>query len=670
MSMHDRSSIRWASRLACWLGIVLVAVISADAQAQGVGSNAKVITWNPAPNGEIFVGILGEIEKPGVYRLDSASLNLQSVIRRSGGFRTEASGTIRIVRQDRVVESIFFSPNANTPLLAGDLLVVESKRAQAAISKMYSADPSLLPMYARAAEVALKGNDPTGIQLAFVNVLDRPVIVKVKHENARLSHVVQMLAQPIELAQAVRVIGPDRLLSQSATPHPVQETIPDGSVLVFPRNAINRGKLPSLPIPYESEIATGAIPSLIGGPSGQSPELRNVGQLPPIIARDGQDLRYAQPPASLEQATIPTPAPAFRPEPSTPNNDRLEIPGPPQIPVVSTPPRIANLPFSGQPRITSSSQMTTELDAAPAAPAPEAIDVPGAPSERVSKPKSKPFRPAIESDDLDEEAPASESATGSPLSSTLMLGMLVAVGLLIGLALLTRRQLERHAANPSKRTPAPQEFSRNRNEVEPEEIAASDEIDGEREISSTPQPEATPIRQPDMALTTQPAPMQMPPSQTSWDSSANPDLLSAWFEQLLANQLPIFDEHPDFPAQVSLQGRIVPPPIFRVDPPASKALVQGPHFPLASQASAGHDEVASQSPPETSQIIDEFDVPHDMGPARPHFMRRRPGEKTIAAAAAARAKSGSPSAPITSTETKPSMTPVTDALRHLQGGQS
>jgi hypothetical protein len=201
-----------------WLGILL-ALIAADAHAQATGSNAKVITWQPATaNSEVYAGILGEIAKPGVYRLEANGLSLQNVIRRAGGLTDEASGTIRIVRQDRIVESFFFNPQANIALLAGDLLVIESKRTQAAVSKLYETDPRLRAMYAQpsSGDRVDKPSSGSGVQVAFVNVLERPVIVKLKYENARVGHVVQMLDQPIELAQAVRVIGPDRLLSQNA----------------------------------------------------------------------------------------------------------------------------------------------------------------------------------------------------------------------------------------------------------------------------------------------------------------------------------------------------------------------------------------------------------------------------------------------------------------------
>ena len=181
------------------LGIVVLAIMAAEVRAQGPGSNAKVITWGPVGNtGEIYVGILGEIAKPGVYRLEASALNLPSMIHRSGGLTGEASGSIRVIRQDRIVENIFYSPRTTVALLPGDLLVVESKQLRAVINSMYNADPSRRPQSVRDVEGALK-SDPSGVQVAFINVLDRPVVVKIKHENARLGQVVQMLDQPLEL---------------------------------------------------------------------------------------------------------------------------------------------------------------------------------------------------------------------------------------------------------------------------------------------------------------------------------------------------------------------------------------------------------------------------------------------------------------------------------------
>ena len=623
------------------LGIVMLAVMAGSAHAQATGSNSKVITWKAAANSaENYIGILGEIAKPRVYKVSAQALNLQSVIRIAGGMTDDASGTIRVVRQDRIVESIFFNPQSNLPLLLGDLLIVESKRIQAAFSRLYEADPQRRAEYAQAAQAAVKGSDPSGIQLAFVNVLDRPVIVKVKHEHATLSQVVQKLDQPIELAQSVRVIGPERMLSQGATTQPIDTTIADGSVLVFPTNAINRSKLPSLPVPYDSEIATGAIPSLIGGPTGQSPELRNVGQLPPIAAREVQ---YAAPatrfPASLDQATTPLPTPAQTPTAAP--TERLEIPtAAPQVPLVSSPPRIATIPFSGNSRISASSR--SQITADEEVPGPDA----GTAAEIRSEPKKSRSSP-IEVDDEPLEDELSDDAASSKkgsLSAGHIFGIVACVGLLIGLALVTRRFVAGDwmaSLNQSNR-------------------AAPRSTSGE----STPTPSVASGAE--LPASTERNQSNLSAAETDQDRQFQTAALAkSWFDQLLGNQLPLREEPAEFPRQIALQGRIVPPPVYRVDPPVARQMTQGPHFPLRVPPDRDDSESALRHEPAVEQVIDEFDAPHHSRPAKPHFLKRRAGENTIAAAAASQKSNSSVVA-----EVKTSTTPLTDALRQLQGGQS
>lgn len=618
-----------------WLGILL-AIIATDASAQTNGANAKVITWQPASsNAEVYVGILGEVHKPGVYHLEAGNLSLQNVIRRAGGMVEEASGTIRIVRQDRVVESLFFNPHTNVSVLPNDLLIIESKRTQAAISKMYESDPRMRAMYANN-ETGRKS--PGLVQVALVNVLDRPVTINVKPEFAHVGHVVQMLDQPIELAQAVRVIGPERMLTQSAAPLAIDAPLSDGSVLVFPRNAINRSRLPAVPPAYESEIASGAIPSLIGGATGQSPELRNVGQLPPMMARQSHPgLQFSQPAA--EPITIPA-APVINAQP--PASERLEIPQPIQTPVVSTPPRIATIPFTGERRITSSSrqmQTTSEVIELPKQPKPEIEESSTTKGSRSESKKRTIEEPSLSDDELipDEETSTGESGKAGGLSVWLLLSITAISGVLIGVAIWARRHFD-------GKPPIAQGL-----------FAEIDAVLQQRsgspiaKIESIPQASAAPIIDATAVETKLPA---MAPLASE----------STWFEQLLKDQLPIREEKIEFPAEISLQGHIVPPPILRVDA-ASQPLGQGPHF----TASAMPEQIA-ESPIESSSIpeqsTNQADLGHGKRPPKPHFLGRRAGENTIAAAAMAAKATSAPEIKSSST------TPVADALRHLQGGQS
>lgn len=630
--------VHGAIRSICLGMIAGMALSSSPILAQAPVS--KVITWQPPAAGTVHVGILGEIARPGVYVVDSQGLSLQSVIRRAGGLTDGASGTIRIVRQDRVVESVYFtSQTTNSPLLANDLLIVESQQARAAVARYFDADPQTRDQ----SPLTIRGTDPQGIQVAFVNILDRPVVVRIKHEQAQLSQIVQKLAQPQELAQSVRVIGPERGIAQGSRVDPAA-SLSDGSVLVFPRQAVNRAKLPVLPSAYDSEIASGAVPSLIGGPTGQSAELRNVGQLPPLVARQMPEVLPQVPvlpePVAPRPSALPmTPATESTIPEASPEASRIEIPpAQPSVPLVHSQPRIATLPFAGQPRITSSSQQSVQAE--PVTPTPRA-----ALPERSAEPVSRSLEPTAsrspdsdpEPDPLDEVTPQDGTGGESRLSIPQMLGIVITVGLLIGLALATRALLNRQLPRRSR---AVFRFDPS------QPLTDSSGPHVPMVASENPTADTAPVVEPVSATTEAVAAADMP--ITAEDS---------WLNKVLANALPITDEKPVFPSPILLQGQIAPPPVFRVD--AAETPMRGPHFATSTNDTGATDADA----PASQQMIDEFDEPHASGPARPHFLKSRPSVRTVAAAAAAASRNRPLDAP-------PSPTPVTDALRQLQGGQS
>jgi hypothetical protein len=131
----------------------------------------------------------------------------------------------------------------------------------------------------------------------------------------------------------------------------------------------------------------------------------------------------------------------------------------------------------------------------------------------------------------------------------------------------------------------------------------------------------------------------------------------------LTNQLTVREEPPQFPQSISLQGRIVPPPVFRVDQ-ADK--LQAPHFTVQANSPLSEPEfMVSTSDWNPRHKIDELDSPHEGRPSMPHFLRRAAIPKTRPAAAVA----ARPISSLSQSDMKPSVTPVADALRQLQGGQ-
>lgn len=626
--------MRWiSSRSGGLLLLILTAMSAAEVGAQGPRPTSKTITWQAnSQSNDLQIGILGEVARPGVYRVDFGSLSVQSLVRRAGGLTEEASLSIRIVRQDRVVQNLFFSPNADTRLWPNDLLVVESRRAMSAVSKVLNGDSSVggvRPVSATAAE-------SQGVQVAFLNVLDSPVIVKLRPEDARLEHVVQMLGQPIELAGSVKLLGPERIsaamtLSSSGSPAPVASPrLTDGTVLVFNKGAVNRSRLPVLPKPFDSEIAIGAFPSAIGGPSGQSAELRNVGQLAPLMTL---------PPGSFSSSVSSTGMPSAS---TLPIPDAV-APAPPQfspelapavapMPVVSNP-RIATVPFTGTPRLTTSSSNEQFITDA-VAPAPKEGQS-NLPSQRDAAPGLK--------DAFPEDADLPSSTTGSsPFSLLQMLGIVAGVAGLIGMALVARQRFEGHGQT-RQITPL-QEALASDPPVLAESLNPSDSLRSAEQ--EAPSAESTPIT---IAAVEAALPVTAPVHQPSTPHNQS-------LERLIRNDLSLREEPVQFPEPLVLQGRLTARPIHRVDRASAEPLGAGPHFGTLSASEPGTtgDTGGHREPIMSVHPAEQTEWPG----SGPHFIRQRTTEPTMIAADAA------------SNAESLRTTPLADALRQLDGGRS
>ncbi len=612
--------------LGCCL-LLSAAVVAGEASAQGPRSNSKTITWqSPQNSQDIQVGILGEIAAPGVYRVDAASLSVQALVRRAGGLTEEASLSIRIVRQERVVQNLFFSPQADSPLMPGDVLIVESKRALSAMSKVLDGRRPASPVVPAANSPA----DPTGVQVAYVNVLDAPVVVKLHLDDARLERVVQMLGQPIELTGAVKVIDPQKASHTVAQVASGTLRLTDGSVLIFPKGSINHSRLPALPKPHASEIVTGALPSMIGGPFGQAPELRSVGQMAPLISLPNRDstsaLNTVAAPVIAPPSTIPVapPVPQFDPQAAP-------------MPIVSGRPRIATLPFTGAAPLRNSSSLgPAESD--PIAPPPQ--DEPQRPSvlensASRSGPARNTHRSNVAPNDSSIESSLTEPtepAGASPFTLLQMFGIFAGVSMLIGAALLARRHFDKQAT-------------------------AALPTDTRRDIAN-PAPASIPGPTPtnseishDAAVAAELTPPPATPIEQALDSA---EFVSGnKLDRLIRNDLPLREEAVAFPESIVLQGRLASRPIHRIDRAAEHAIGAGPHLATSADSSARASQEA---------VAMELDA-HPSSEARisgPHFGRRRRDTRPITIGDAARAASATPHEAVPPT-------PLADALRQLEG---
>ena len=671
-----------------WLSAITAAVIAGDVCLQGAASaqgprsnsrplsNSKTITWRAAETTqENCVAILGEIATPGAYCLEARSLSVQSLVRRAGGVTEEASMAIRLIRHERVNQTLFLSPQSDTPLMPGDVLIVESKRATLGTSKVMNVGNPANGVR----RVAANAGDSQGVQVAYLNVLDRPVVVKLRNEEARLDHIVQMLGQPVELAGSVQVLGPDRNsnVAQLATASP---RLTDGTVLVFRKGSINRNKLPAtLPKPYDSEIAAGAFPSLIGGALGQSAELRSVGQLAPLMIAPGQETAFSpapfsEPVPSLQAQAPVLSIPAFNPDPpslqSPPikRGSRPEAQPPrveaqpsqmplPETSIVSSRPRVATLPFTGSAPMRSSSSRGP-IEPEPNAPPPEEAQ-PARPQQEdrgVGRSDSAPSLPtsraALETLSNSKDSPrlpsseltANESGA-TPFSTGQMFGILAGVSALIGAALVARKHFDKRGPADNS-SPAFQESQRVQQTPIERALAATNST-----AARTTEPESA-IPEPDRS-SIEPAPSPLAATLPAGMSD---------LDQLIKNTLPLREEAANFPVGINLQGRLAPRPIYRVDRAAENVLGSGPHFATSNKAETRTDrfETSEQFEPTVEQLDLDTHPAAETRLSGPHFGRRRSGAKTVAVS-----ESSSAAMPVAPASNQ--STPLADALRQLQG---
>ena len=249
------------------------------AQDAGDRSATKVVSFAEADNvHELYVAVIGEVDTPGTYRLGSSSLKLHRVIQCARGFTKDASKAIRLVRMGRVRQTEIFSEDSDSPLLPGDLLIVESRKAAA------RSENSSSTIHRDAETVRANYNEGTirsGIQIALLNVLDYPLVLRLRPDQANATYLVQALGQPVSLLSTMRVITPDIPRRQTSDAAKRAAQMEDGSVIVFEPGKVKRNRLPvTLPNPLDTDRLIGSRNGLMASRIRNSHELRNLGQHP------------------------------------------------------------------------------------------------------------------------------------------------------------------------------------------------------------------------------------------------------------------------------------------------------------------------------------------------------------------------------------------------------
>ncbi len=393
------------------------------------------VSWALDSTQQPYVGLLGQVARPGVYEIEKQGTRLGALIQSIGGLSRDSSGQFRIIRNGRPGQMTSYAGAAQFELMPGDLVIAD---AQFATSTAYATRSSANE----------KPTSSNSVQIGFVNLIDRPVVLKLRREDASVLEVLSLMRQDESLASQVQVITPPN--QRSSGQNRPDAKLPSETVLVFPPNVVRASRLAPLPEPFklkreQDDATTPPVPR-----SNVAPEVTQSPQAVPLPQR--QPLMGAwQDSVPLPQAARPIAQPSTKPAPET--TEPAEAPPPPAED--STTKRAGGVRGKprGQDRIARDSDMVLAPPAEPTerAPVPEPTivddqaDQPDEPPLLNAHSKRRPI-PAVKEDFTDLDDVDSEPATDSAASSWSIWPPLLTAGVgmlaLIGFSLSLRRRTQ------------------------------------------------------------------------------------------------------------------------------------------------------------------------------------------------------------------------------------
>ncbi|MCA9020421.1 MAG: hypothetical protein KDA74_09785, partial [Planctomycetaceae bacterium] len=233
------------------------------------------------------VGLLGEFNRCAAYELSNEELQLSQVVSGAGGLTSDSSGVIRVIRGGRSSQDLFFNPDIDFPLTHGDVLI--ALKSSTNVMNVSFSTPT------QTAQLQQPRNSEL-IQIAILNLLDRPVVFGVRSEIADLAGILKCLRQPLEqyaqLAESIQIIPPYR--SRGNTDFKTRKLtsrFPSGTVIVLKSpQVLNLSMVPqSLPAPrrlrptqsnntnpFQVTAAPGTLERSVSPVGEETPELQKV----------------------------------------------------------------------------------------------------------------------------------------------------------------------------------------------------------------------------------------------------------------------------------------------------------------------------------------------------------------------------------------------------------
>lgn len=297
-------SIRKRQILCCGL-LCLLSASTALAQPLLVPQPVNQPSFGPAQPATkpTWIGIMGQIVQPGVYEFSVRYPGLDDVIQRAGGLTTQATNNIRIVRNGVAGQMIYYQPGKNFPLADGDLLIVDGQRHAG-----NRTNPRVVTAGNPAPNtgLAVPAAEEATLQIGLVNVIHRPVIVKLQRQQANIPGIVAMLGQRPDLMNSVKVIP--------GNPHEAKQRtngeLTDVSVLVFHPAMIRQQDLPAFPPVYAQEQPQPVAPEPV-----QPIQPQEMPVLPPDQVTSYPPINPGLPPEPLAPGVDLQASPASNPSP-------------------------------------------------------------------------------------------------------------------------------------------------------------------------------------------------------------------------------------------------------------------------------------------------------------------------------------------------------------------
>ena len=251
--------------LVVWTASPCASIAAETASAPPSTASSTVVPPSPGSSANevartVYFGVMGEVARPGTYAASSV-WNLAQLIKEAGGITPRADKTVRIFRGGVLTEQVFLGSGEAPPLLANDLIVVGA-----------ASFPAIHATNTGASRESSQKAAASGVQLGFINLIERPVIVKMPADQATLGRIVELLGQPTDCAANIRVFAPPGSGPRELDSiEPATQRLDSGTVLVFAASSIRAASLPALPAPIA--MRSPAVPAAI---VAQPPEFKTA----------------------------------------------------------------------------------------------------------------------------------------------------------------------------------------------------------------------------------------------------------------------------------------------------------------------------------------------------------------------------------------------------------